>query len=85
MCYKTTKTAAFNDRSTATTKQLAQSKKQVESDPLLTREQVCQKLHISTSTLHRFVKCGVLIAYKIGRRTLFKCSQIEAALIQSNN
>lgn len=43
----------------------------------LTRNEVCKLLHIDLSTLHRWRKDGILIAYGLGNRIYFKRNEIE--------
>lgn len=50
----------------------------------LTRQEVCELLHISYSTLHRWVNLNILECYKIGRRSLFKAKDVEATLVKLN-
>lgn len=50
------------------------------NDEYLTRKQCAERLHITLPTLHSYINKGVLIAYKIGRRTLFKSEEVDAAL-----
>lgn len=50
------------------------------NDEYLTRKQCAERLHITLPTLHAYINKGVLIAYKIGRRTLFKSEEVDAAL-----
>ncbi len=45
----------------------------------LTRKEVAEKFHVSLSTVHAWINSGKIQAVKIGRRTLFDLSQIEAA------
>lgn len=49
----------------------------------LSRNEVCEMLRIDLSTLHRWRKDGVLIAYGLGNRIYFKRNEIEA-LIEKN-
>ncbi|WNI35963.1 helix-turn-helix domain-containing protein [Chryseobacterium sp. SG20098] len=49
----------------------------------LTRQEVCDLLSIDMSTLHRWRKDGVLIAYGLGNRIYFKRNEIET-LIEKN-
>lgn len=46
----------------------------------LTRQEVCEMLHIDLSTLHRWRKDGILIAYGLGNRIYFKRNEIEEFL-----
>jgi excisionase family DNA binding protein len=50
----------------------------------LTRADVAERLHISFSTLNRLIKNSGLKAFKCGRRTLFRSTDVEAVLIQLN-
>ncbi|UWX60382.1 helix-turn-helix domain-containing protein [Chryseobacterium oranimense] len=43
----------------------------------LTRNEVCEMLHIDLSTLHRWRKGGTLIAYGLGNRIYFKRNEID--------
>lgn len=43
----------------------------------LTRNEVCEMLHIDLSTLHRWRKDGTLIAYGLGNRIYFKRNEIN--------
>lgn len=51
---------------------------------LLTRNEVCEIIRISPSSLHRIVKRGYLPCHKVGRRVLFKASEVEALLVKIN-
>lgn len=50
----------------------------------MSRQEVCELLHISYSTLHRWVNLEILACYKIGRRSLFKAKEVEATLVKLN-
>jgi len=50
----------------------------------LTRADVADKLHCSFSTIHRMVNNGGLKAYKLGRRTLFRSTDVEKTVIKIN-
>ena len=50
----------------------------------LTRKDVVEKLHCSYSTIHRMVNNGGLKCQKFGRKSLFRSTDVEAALIQLN-
>lgn len=54
------------------------------SGEYLTRTDVAEKLHCSYSTIHRMVNNGMLRCYKFGRKSLFRSTDVEAALIQLN-
>ena len=47
-----------------------------------TREDTARMLSISLPTLGSYTKKGILIGYRLGRRVLYKESEIEKALIQ---
>lgn len=49
----------------------------------LTRNEVCEILHIDLSTLHRWRKEGVLIAYGLGNRIYFKRNEIDEFINQN--
>lgn len=49
----------------------------------LTRNEVCELLHIDLSTLHRWRKNGTLVAYGLGNRIYFKRSEIEELINQN--
>jgi len=46
----------------------------------ISRAQVCELLHITPQTLHQWVRQGKIVSYKIGTRTLFKPSEVMAAV-----
>lgn len=50
----------------------------------LTRAEVSKMLSINLSTLHHYVKSKKFPAYGIGKRVLFKRTDIEQALIHLN-
>lgn len=49
----------------------------------LSRNEVCELLHIDLSTLHRWRKDGTLIAYGLGNRVYFKRNEIDDFLNQN--
>ena len=51
----------------------------------LTREETAEMLHISLSTLHRFVNNNYLTMKKVGRKSLFALSDVESLIINKNN
>ena len=51
-----------------------------DKDKLLTREQVCELLTISMTTLHVWTKSGKLKSYGIGNRVYYKKSEILTSL-----
>lgn len=46
----------------------------------MTRQQVADYLNITLSTVHSYMNKGILIAYKINGRTLFKLFEVDEAL-----
>lgn len=46
----------------------------------LTRQQVCEKLHVSLPTVHAWMKQGRLHPYHIGGRTLFRSDEVREAV-----
>jgi excisionase family DNA binding protein len=46
----------------------------------LTRIEVASRYHVSLPTLNEYTKTGKVQGYRIGRRVLYKASEIEAAL-----
>ena len=51
-----------------------------ETPGFISRAQVCELLHITPQTLHQWVRQGKIVSYKIGTRTLFKPSEVTAAV-----
>lgn len=47
---------------------------------LYTREETAKRLSISLPTLNEYTKRGIIIGNRLGRRVLYKQSDIEAAL-----
>lgn len=54
------------------------NKKEVEI--YLSRKEVSKQLKISLPTLHNLTLIGCITGYRIGRRVLYKRSQVESAL-----
>lgn len=50
----------------------------------LTRAEVAERFRCSYSTIHRMVNNGGLKCQKFGRKSLFRTTDVEAALIQIN-
>ena len=48
-----------------------------ESDEYYTRDQVCERLHITYTTLWRLEKRGIISANKIGRRNLYSKNAVD--------
>ena len=74
---------------TANVKDVLQTELQVLQKPqkqnsveYLTRADVAERLHISFSTLNRLIHNSGLKAFKCGRRTLFRSTDVEAVLIE---
>ncbi len=53
-----------------------------ESDEYYTRDQVCERLHITYTTLWRMQKEGIIIVHKLGGRNLYSKREI-ASLVKS--
>lgn len=51
-----------------------------ESDEYYTRNQVCERLHITYTTLWRMQKEGTIIVHKLGRRNLYSKKEITSLL-----
>lgn len=46
----------------------------------MTRQQVADYLNITLSTVHSYMNQGILTAYKVNGRTLFKAYEVDEAL-----
>ena len=46
----------------------------------MTRQQVADYLSITLSTVHSYMNQGILTAYKVNGRTLFKAYEVDEAL-----
>ena len=46
----------------------------------MTRQQVADHLNITLSTVHSYMNQGILTAYKVNGRTLFKVYEVDEAL-----
>ena len=53
-----------------------------EPEEYLTRQQVAKMLHIDLSSLHNWRKRGIITAYQIGGRILFRRSSIEKKIVE---
>ena len=53
---------------------------QSQESELISRDEVCDILHINKTTLHKHTKSGRLQSYSIGNRVLYKRSEILAAV-----
>ena len=51
-----------------------------ESDEYYTRDQVCERLHITYTTLWRMQKEGIIIVHKLGGRNLYSKKEISSLL-----
>ena len=60
------------------TKRGLNEKSSVEEGEWLTREEVCDMLHITYTTLWRKENEGVIRKHKIGRRNLYSKREVEA-------
>ena len=61
---------------------LPQSSNSSLTDEYITRKEVCDKLHITLPTLHKYSKSNTLKSYRIGNRVLYKLSEVETALTE---
>ena len=52
------------------------------STEYLTRHEVAKMLNITIGTLHNYTTRGILTAYQIGGRVLYKAKDIENAIVQ---
>mgnify|MGYP002963634368 FL=1 len=53
---------------------------QEERDENYTRDQVCERLHITYTTLWRMQKEGMIIVHKLGGRNLYSKKEISSLL-----
>ena len=53
---------------------------QKESDEYYIRDQVCERLHITYTTLWRMQKEGMIIVHKLGGRNLYSKKEISSLL-----
>lgn len=60
------------------------AKEKMEENVYLTASELGVHLHISKSTVYRYVNAGVFTCHKVGRRSLFSMKEVEAALIKVN-
>ena len=60
--------------------QVSQTTTTTEQTELLTRNEVCNLLHITLPTLHQWTKEGVVTGYRIGTRIRYKRAEILATL-----
>lgn len=51
---------------------------QEESDEYYTRDQVCERLHITYTTLWRMQKDGTIVVHKLGGRNLYSKKEITS-------
>ncbi len=58
-------------------------KPSLKEDEWLTREEVCDKLHITYTTLWRKEKEGVITKHKMGRRNLYSKKDVDALFASS--
>jgi excisionase family DNA binding protein len=63
--------------------QLSKEFQPKEPTSYLTRNEVCEILHIDLSSLHRWRKEGKLIAYGLGNRVYFKRNEIDELINQN--
>jgi excisionase family DNA binding protein len=60
--------------------QVSQNTITPEQTELLTRNEVCDLLHITLPTLHQWTKEGVITGYRIGTRIRYKRAEVLATL-----
>ncbi len=77
--------AAFYDKINSIVKTAVQSEMQglihpEKSDELLSRRDTAKLLEISLPTLHNYTNAGMLHAYKIGSRVLYKREEVISGL-----
>ncbi len=73
--------AAVAEQLTPVIEQLNQNNKGY-NEEYLTREEVSKLLKLSIPTLNLYTKKGLIKAYKIGKRVLYKRAEIDEALRQ---
>lgn len=54
--------------------------KQARKKKYMTRQQVADALNVTLSTVHSYMNKGILKAYKVNGRTLFKAFEVDEAL-----
>ena len=54
--------------------------KQARKKKYMTRQQVADQLNITLSTVHSYMNKGILKAYKVNGRTLFRANEVDEAL-----
>lgn len=54
--------------------------KQSRKKKYLTRQQVADALNVTLSTVHSYMNKGILKAYKVNGRTLFRANEVDEAL-----
>ena len=54
-----------------------------EEDEHLSTSEACDMLRVSRTTLHNYVKKGIIECYKLGGRTYYSKNQIAAAIKES--
>ncbi len=60
--------------------QTTQNTTTTEQTELLTRNEVCNLLHITLPTLHNWTKEGLITGYRIGTRIRYKRAEVLATL-----
>lgn len=53
-------------------------------EPPLTRKQVADYLHISLTTLDKYTRLEIIKGHKMGKRVLYKKSEINSSLLEKN-
>ena len=75
----------FDGLSVVTPEDLQGNTPHINGENYLTRKELSQLLKVSLVTLHNWQKSGELIPYKIGKRILYKKSDVEGKLLKQNN
>ena len=57
-----------------------QNIEQPQMEEYRTRNETAKMINISLPTLNEYTKKGILTAYRVGKRVLYKLSEIESAL-----
>ncbi len=55
-----------------------------DNDKMLTRDETMKYLNISSSTLYRWTKDGVIKSHGIGDRVYYKLSDVKSSLVRTN-
>lgn len=61
---------------------LLSASKPPEDDDMITYKDAAQRIQMSVSTIYRLVKYNQLPCYKVGKRVLFRRSEVDQLLVQ---